>query len=244
MADGRRLDSFLRELPSLLEQADRHHCDNVNILENVRRRVDDYYVAVRAILQHCMEQEDCHDLLVILWEIHDRLFQLLEQYHRLCNFSMEGDDPLECNVGHSFVTQEPSARGRRRLEIDEETLSELHSIYYAWGAVACEMGVSYRTILQRWHELSFPIANRAGPRNTFCNVTDDDLCNVVREVLQNMPDAGETYIIGAIRSRGMIVQRWRIRQAIQTVDPISRALRRTFALVRRVYNVVCPNELW
>ena len=106
------------------------------------------------------------------------------------------------------------------------------------------MGVSYRTILQRWHELSFPIANRAGPRNTFCNVTDDDLCNVVREVLQNMPDAGETYIIGARRSRGMIVQRWRIRQAIQTVDPISRALRRTFALVRRVYNVVCPNELW
>lgn len=59
-----------------------------------------------------------------------------------------------------------------------------------------------------------------------------------------MPDAGETYIIGAIRSRGMIVQRWRIRQAIQTVDPISRALRRTFAVVRRVYNVVCPNELW
>ena len=74
-------------------------------------------------------------------------------------------------------------------------------------------------------------------------LSDDDLCNVVREVLQNMPDAGETYIIGAIRSRGMIVQRWRIRQAIQTVDPISRALRRTFAVVRRVYNVVCPNEL-
>ena len=59
-----------------------------------------------------------------------------------------------------------------------------------------------------------------------------------------MPDAGET-IIGAIRSRGIIVQRWRIRQAIQTVDPISRALRRTFAVVvRRVYNVGCPNELW
>ena len=148
MADGRRLDSFLRELPSLLEQADRHlHCDNVNILENVRRRLDDYYVAVRAILQHCMEQEDCNDLLVILREIHDQLFRLLKQYHRLCNFSMEGDDPLECNVGHSFVTQEPSARGRRRLEIDEETLCELHSIYYAWSAVACETGVSYRTIL-------------------------------------------------------------------------------------------------
>ena len=61
-------------------------------------------------------------------------------------------------------------------------------------SVACETGVSYRTILQRQHELGFPIANRVGPRNTFCNITDDELCNVVREVLQNMPDAGETYI--------------------------------------------------
>ena len=55
-----------------------------------------------------------------------------------------------------------------------------------------------------------------------------------------MPDARETYIIGAIRSRGIIVQRWRIRQGIQTLDPISRALRRTLAVVRRVYNVCAP----
>ena len=78
------------------------------------------------------------------------------------------------------------------------------------------------------------IANGVGPRNTYSDIADDDLCSLFRECLQNMPDAGETYIIGAIRSRGIIVQRWRIRQAIQTVDRISRALRRTFAVVRRV----------
>ena len=40
--DGERLDSFLRELPSLIEQANRHlHCENVNILEIMRRRLDD-----------------------------------------------------------------------------------------------------------------------------------------------------------------------------------------------------------
>ena len=73
-ADGERLDSFLGELPSLVEQADRHrHCENVNILENMRRRLDDNYVAVRTILQHCMSQEDCDDLNLFLKEIHDRL---------------------------------------------------------------------------------------------------------------------------------------------------------------------------
>ena len=49
---------------------------------------------------------------------------------------------LELNAGYRFVTEEPGARGRRRLEIDEESLSVLHSIYYAWSAVACETGVS------------------------------------------------------------------------------------------------------
>lgn len=245
MADGERLDSFLRELPSLVEQANRHlHCENVNILENMRRRLDDNYVAVRTILQHCMGQEDCDDLNPLLREIHDRLLRLLKQYNTLCNCSLDGDEPLEPNVGYRFVTQEQSARGRRRLEIDEVSLNELHNIHYAWSAVTCETGVSYRTILRRRHEFGLPIANRVGPRNTYSDIADDDLCRLVREVLQNMPDAGETYIIGAIRSRGIIVQRWRIRQAFQTVDPISRALRRTFAVVRRVYNVVCPNELW
>lgn len=142
--------------------------------------------------------------------------------------------------------QEQSARGRQRLGIDhdEVSLNDLHNIHYAWSAVAGETGVSYRTILQRRHEFGLPIANRVGPRNTYSDIADDDLCSLLGECLQNMPDAGKTYIIGTIRSRGIIVQSRRIRQAIQTVDRISRALRRTFAVVRRVYNVVCPNELW
>ena len=52
-----------------------------------------------------------------------------------------------------------------------------------------------------------------------------------------MPNAGETYIIGSLRSRGMCVQRWRTREANFTVDPVSRALRQCQAVVRRTYNV-------
>ena len=32
-------------------------------------------------------------------------------------------------------------------------------------------------------------------------------CEIVREVLQVMPNAGEMYIIGLLRSRGMEIQR-------------------------------------
>ena len=63
-------------------------------------------------------------------------------------------------------------------------------------------------------------------------------------MLELLPDAGETYIIGALRSRAIFVQRWRIREAICTIDPVSRALRHQRAVTRRSYNVPCPNALW
>ncbi|KAJ7375819.1 hypothetical protein OS493_038634, partial [Desmophyllum pertusum] len=83
------------------------------------------------------------------------------------------------NAGYRFVTEEPGARGRRRLQIDEESLSVLHSIYYAWSAVACETGVS--SIPNDFTEaagVESTIANSVGPSNTFSDIPDDDLCSV------------------------------------------------------------------
>ena len=48
----------------------------------------------------------------------------------------------------------------------------------------------------------------------------------------------------SLRSRAIHVKMWRVRSAIQIVDPISRALRHTFAVVRRIYNVCCSNALF
>ena len=59
-----------------------------------------------------------------------------------------------------------------------------------------------------------------------------------------LPDAGETFVQGALRQRNIHVQRWRVRNTIQLVDPLSRAVRRSVAILRRVYNVPCPNALW
>ena len=64
------------------------------------------------------------------------------------------------------------------------------------------------------------------------DISDARLCENVGKVFQVMPNAGETYILGSLRSRGMRVQRWLIREAIFTVDPVSRALRQCQAVVR------------
>ena len=140
--------------------------------------------------------------------------------------------------------EQPRNPGRPRYHVPESAISGLFAIHRSWTVVAREAGVSYRTLLRRRHQYHLKVANTQGPRNFFSEITDEDLCNSVREVLQILPNAGETYVIGAIRSRGIFVQRQRVRDAINTIDPVSRALRRQRAIVRRTYNVPCPNALW
>ena len=89
-----------------------------------------------------------------------------------------------------------------------------------------------------------PVSYASGPRTTYSQVGIDELCDIVRTVLNTLPDAGETLVIGSLRARGIHVQRRRIRDAIMKVDPLNRQLRKTTTVIRRVYNVASPNSLW
>ncbi len=72
--------SFFLDLPALLEQAERHiHNDNMNIVEYLRRRLYDYYTALSIIVTHCIEQNICNEVIVMLREILHRLLTSLEQ---------------------------------------------------------------------------------------------------------------------------------------------------------------------
>ena len=106
------------------------------------------------------------------------------------------------------------------------------------------MGVSVRTLERRRNEFNINVSGRTGSRSKYTTISDEQLCSVVREVLEILPDAGETYIIGACRQRNIFVQRQRIRDAVNTVDPVSRDLRRSISIMRRVSSVPAPNSLW
>ena len=54
------------------------------------------------------------------------------------------------------------------------------------------------------------------------------------------PFSGESYVRGALRARGIYVQRWKIREALQSIDPV----RRRYTIQRRLYNVRKLNHLW
>ncbi|PIK45226.1 hypothetical protein BSL78_17924 [Apostichopus japonicus] len=76
------------------------------------------------------------------------------------------------------------------------------------------------------------------------SISDDELDQLLREILRVSPHSGEVVLIGALRGRGIQIQRSRLRQAIRRVDPIGRTLRRSRTIVRRTYSVAGPNELW
>ena len=71
-----------------------------------------------------------------------------------------------------------------------------------------------------------------------------ELTEVVEQFTSLCPKIGEKTVDGMLRSRGINVQRQRIRETLYSIDPhgANRRLRR--ALHRCEYKVEGPNSLW
>ena len=131
-------------------------------------------------------------------------------------------------------------RGRPKIAVSLSQVSRLRELGFSWSKIAKLIGVGDRTPLRRRQE-----SGQEHLLHGISEISNERLDDVVSEITLRAPDAGERMIIGAVRARGIRVQRWRMREAINRVDPIGKMLRseqRTIA--RRVYSVPCPNALW
>lgn len=70
------------------------------------------------------------------------------------------------------------------------------------------------------------------------------LHSFIMDILRETPNAGEVYILGSLRARGLRVPRWKVREQLQMIDPVGRAMRRGRTIQRRVYCVRGANHLW
>ena len=234
------IETFLRNIPGQISEARRQFfCNNINVIEFMQRRLEDSLFVLNILCQRSVERCDR--------QLENDLGSLVSELQSLC----QGYDELWMRHENSSYplcftcpTEEGDTRGRRRYSLSEDTLRNLYGIHRSWEQVAVEIGVSYRTLFRRRHEYGLTVSNTRGPRNTYTEITQNDLCNIVREVLQILPNAGETFVLGALRQRDIHVQRCKVRDAIRAVDPLSRAMRRSVAILRRVYNFPCPNALW
>uniref|UniRef100_A0A3B3QRV3 Integrase catalytic domain-containing protein n=1 Tax=Paramormyrops kingsleyae TaxID=1676925 RepID=A0A3B3QRV3_9TELE len=117
-------------------------------------------------------------------------------------------------------------------------LMNLRDLGFNWTAISRMLCVNIRTLFNHRRQLGLL------DYGSFSSLSNTELDNIILRVLALTPNAGETYIAGSLRGRGVRVQRWRIRERLRILDPVGRAVRRRRAIRRRVYNVHLPNQLW
>ena len=165
---------------------------------------------------------------------------LLGSLHRcFCNL-LQGHEARQRSANDNILLPPTSITGhpgRPRYSITREQISHCMSVGMAWQRIATSFGISRRT-LHRHRQLHGILPF------TFAVMTNEELDSLVTVILQSTPNAGEAYVLGSLRSRDLRIQRWRVRDSLNRVDPIGRSFRRRRAIRRRSYSVLSPNQLW
>ena len=229
--------------------------DGINLNTNIEddradfytRRIEDYEQTVRVLaarLQEAFATElplhvNISRLLDISATVRNRLQdRIIQQENRqLEDLDESNFAPVESRVaerrGDGVANQ-----GRPRISLNGTEGNNLRRLGFSWTDIARMLGVSSRTLRRRHHE------SGTFSDVSYANITNDELDNIVRGVLQVTPQAGRNLVRGALLSRGLLVQRRRIESSIARVDPVTTALRDRRTIIRRIYNVPCPNFLW
>ena len=100
------------------------------------------------------------------------------------------------------------------------------------------LNISTKTLKRRREEFQI------NEEQSWSTINDDELQNVMQEIMSITPSIGQTRMLGALKSRGIRVQRSRVRVLMSELDPVGTALRWRGAIFRRNYSVRCANALW
>lgn len=172
------------------------------------------------------ESQESRDCAALLETLHDQLTIIL---HQPQNERHQGN-VIAPTIGSG-------APGRPRYDFTADHINHCLNLGLNWQGIASLFGIDRRTLFRHRERLGIPSRD-------YTTLSNERLMSIVRQILANTPNAGETYVRGSLCSRGLRVQRWRVRQVLQEIDPIGRCLRRSRAIRRRIYHVSGPNELW
>lgn len=211
-------------------------------------RLGTFVVSLTRLL-NCMNDFDIStthftndDIQVILQ--YRQLFSRLREYLRSIVTSVQQQiSRIEAgsqNSSYSVSIQYSALRGRPRFNIELSQLEYLASMNFNWSQIARMLGVSRMTLYRRRLEFGM-----VGDESTRSNVSDDELCLLIREIQRDSPGLGETMTLGRLRGMGVRATRSRVRECTRSLDPIGTSLRWMGHLTRRQpYSVPGPNSLW
>lgn len=142
--------------------------------------------------------------------------------------------PTKCKMATAAeATGVGSSSGRPRIDVQQDQLTFLRSMAFSWKDISAILGISVKTAQRRAQEWSIP---------SYTPVSDAELEEEVRQFKTQFPHCGEALLKGHLESKGINVQRQRVRQAIWHVS--GHQPQPSTPIPRRMYSVHGPNSLW
>ena len=238
------IEGFFTSLDRLLESADgQRNTASYNSAECFSRRLRENertLVTLTLRIEEAFPNEvevisDLNELVFLMNELSRDSDRILEDLER-STFTA----PPSLNDRLSTVARNGLV-GKPLLQILQQQQQTLHNdAGFRWADIGRILGISERTLRRRRHEFGLPV----GVGENFTDVSNDDLDEYVREILEVTPSAGQRLVEGGLRQMGLRFQRHRIQESIRRVDSVLRTLRAAQQIIRRVYSVPCPNALW
>ena len=200
------------------------------------RRILSYEAVVSALLSRIRASRGESNLVEDLVLLVQYISSVRSQLARILPETQEDDlNPQEEVLRPNTVqVQSPS---RPTLAVNMNDVSRLRSMGFSWNDISSLFGISSRTLRRRRLQSGVAVMS-------YDNITNTHLDGIVRDVLNVTPQAGRNMVRGALQSRGVHVRRRRVEESIARVDPVVPTLRNSTAIIRRTYNVPCPNFLW
>lgn len=214
------------------------------IVETTKRRLQDAYATLTLIDndQHRTHQNESleQSLLQLTGNI-----QSLHAYLVSCETVEHGSTA----VSYTPPVQRREGPGRPSILIAKDQIEYLRTIHFSWEKIAKLLNISLST-LQRRRKI-FQLDDKF---EKYSDISDEQL-DLIHEELTSpdtdqarggflTPNIGRRRFIGALRSRGIRVQRSRVCECLRRMDPIGTSLRWRLVIYRRKYSVPAPNSLW
>ena len=230
--DCRDIAEFLDSMWQCFDNVDKALTDERSSipLDYLESRLEDHFQVVNAIA--IAIQDNSAELKQLVEDLLMLTRELLQEIH-----AVKSQREKENRRSTAWVpSTEASTGGRPRFRVTKDQIETLRETGMNWKTIALTLGISESTLYRRRQEF--------GLYESFVDIGYEELYTVITGMLSQTPYAGESYVSGGLRARGIFVQRHRIRDILSEIDPVGRALRRRAAIQRRQYNVRAPNHLW
>lgn len=231
------IEEFLYSLSSFTERLFQSFMSNdVNGLQYHRRKLEEFIDVLSAVLAIISVENGMEFIIDLIDLLIRNLRGHLRDINHKLSHATQNQRPSQVRPSRYFCETQVVECGRPKYVIKSEQILSLRETGMMWKDIAKCLNISAKTLYRHRRELRIP--------ESFTNIDSADLLLIIQEILTLTPNAGESYVMGSLRGRGVIIPRQRLRENLMILDPVGRAVRKHKAIIRRVYNVVGANHLW